>query len=64
MGDFLIAMGAGIGTAGGFARATGRKVVAFIGDSTFFHSGLSPWPARSTTTTISWWSCWTTAPPA
>ncbi len=42
MGDFLIAMGAGIGTAGGFARATGRKVVAFIGDSTFFHSGLSP----------------------
>jgi indolepyruvate ferredoxin oxidoreductase, alpha subunit len=42
MGDFLIAMGAGIGTAGGFARATGRRVVAFIGDSTFFHSGLSP----------------------
>ncbi|MFP4316816.1 MAG: indolepyruvate ferredoxin oxidoreductase subunit alpha [Desulfovibrionales bacterium] len=42
MGDFLIAMGAGVGTAGGFARATGRKVVAFIGDSTFFHSGLSP----------------------
>jgi indolepyruvate ferredoxin oxidoreductase alpha subunit len=42
MGDFLIAMGAGIGTAGGFARASGRKTVAFIGDSTFFHSGLSP----------------------
>ncbi len=42
MGDFLIAMGAGIGSAGGFARATGQKVVAFIGDSTFFHSGLSP----------------------
>ena len=42
MGDFLIAMGSGTGTAGGFARATGRKVVAFIGDSTFFHSGLSP----------------------
>jgi indolepyruvate ferredoxin oxidoreductase, alpha subunit len=42
MGDFLIAMGAGIGTAGGFARATGRRVIAFIGDSTFFHSGLSP----------------------
>ncbi len=42
MGDFLIAMGAGVGTAGGFARATGRKVIAFIGDSTFFHSGLSP----------------------
>lgn len=42
MGDFLIAMGAGVGTAGGFARASGKKVVAFIGDSTFFHSGLSP----------------------
>ncbi len=42
MGDFLIAMGAGISTAGGFSRATGRKVVAFVGDSTFFHSGLSP----------------------
>lgn len=42
MGDFLIAMGAGLGSAGGFARATGKKVVAFIGDSTFFHSGLSP----------------------
>jgi indolepyruvate ferredoxin oxidoreductase alpha subunit len=42
MGDFLIAMGAGIGSAGGFSLATGRKVVAFIGDSTFFHSGLSP----------------------
>ena len=42
MGDFLIAMGAGAGAAGGFSRATGRKVVAFIGDSTFFHSGLSP----------------------
>lgn len=42
MGDFLIAMGAGVGTAGGFARATGHKVIAYIGDSTFFHSGLSP----------------------
>ena len=42
MGDFLIAMGAGLGSAGGFARSTGKKVVAFIGDSTFFHSGLSP----------------------
>lgn len=42
MGDFLIAMGAGVGSAGGFSHATGKKVVAFIGDSTFFHSGLSP----------------------
>ena len=41
MGDFLIAMGAGVGTAGGFSRASGQKVIAYIGDSTFFHSGLS-----------------------
>ena len=40
MGDFLISMGSSIGTAGGFSRATGRKVVSFIGDSTFFHAGL------------------------
>jgi indolepyruvate ferredoxin oxidoreductase alpha subunit len=40
MGDFLISMGSSIGTAGGFSRATGRKVVSFIGDSTFFHGGL------------------------
>jgi indolepyruvate ferredoxin oxidoreductase alpha subunit len=40
MGDFLISMGSSIGTAGGFSKATGRKVVCFIGDSTFFHAGL------------------------
>jgi indolepyruvate ferredoxin oxidoreductase, alpha subunit len=40
MGDFLISMGSSVGTAGGFSRATGRKVVSFIGDSTFFHAGL------------------------
>ena len=40
MGDFLICMGASINTAAGISRATGQKVVAFIGDSTFFHSGL------------------------
>jgi len=42
MGDFLIAMGASVGTAGGFSRATAKKTVAFIGDSTFFHSGIPP----------------------
>jgi indolepyruvate ferredoxin oxidoreductase alpha subunit len=41
MGDFLICMGSSIGTACGFARSTGKKVVAFIGDSTFFHSGIA-----------------------
>ncbi|MDP3183196.1 MAG: indolepyruvate ferredoxin oxidoreductase subunit alpha [Desulfobaccales bacterium] len=41
MADFLICMGSSINTASGIARATGQKVVAFIGDSTFFHSGLT-----------------------
>jgi hypothetical protein len=37
MADFLICMGSSISTAAGISRATGQKVVAFIGDSTFFH---------------------------
>jgi indolepyruvate ferredoxin oxidoreductase, alpha subunit len=40
MGDYVICMGASTGSAGGFARATSQKVVSFIGDSTFFHSGI------------------------
>ena len=40
MGDFVICMGASTGSAGGFAQATAQKVVSFIGDSTFFHSGI------------------------
>lgn len=40
MGDFLICMGSSVGTACGFSTATDQKVVAFIGDSTFFHSGI------------------------
>jgi indolepyruvate ferredoxin oxidoreductase alpha subunit len=40
MGDYLICMGSSVGTAGGFARVSGQRVVAFIGDSTFFHSGI------------------------
>jgi indolepyruvate ferredoxin oxidoreductase alpha subunit len=40
MADFLICMGSSINTAAGISKATDRKVVAFIGDSTFFHSGL------------------------
>jgi indolepyruvate ferredoxin oxidoreductase alpha subunit len=39
-GDFLICMGSSAGTACGFSQATGKKVIAFIGDSTFFHSGI------------------------
>jgi indolepyruvate ferredoxin oxidoreductase alpha subunit len=41
MGDFLICMGSSIGTACGFSKSTDKKVVAFIGDSTFFHSGIA-----------------------
>jgi indolepyruvate ferredoxin oxidoreductase alpha subunit len=41
MGDFLICMGSSISSACGFSRATDKKVIAFIGDSTFFHSGMT-----------------------
>jgi len=41
--DTLLCMGAGAGMAHGFAQAKlDRPVVAIMGDSTFFHSGLSP----------------------
>lgn len=40
MADFVVCMGASVGTACGFSKVTDKKVVAFIGDSTFFHSGI------------------------
>ncbi len=40
MADYLICMGSSTGTAGGFSQVSGRKVVSFIGDSTFFHAGI------------------------
>lgn len=40
--DFIICMGGGAGAAGGFSQATDQKPIAFIGDSTFFHSGVPP----------------------
>ncbi len=40
MGDFLLCMGSSTGTPSGFSQATDRKVISFIGDSTFFHSGI------------------------
>ncbi len=40
MADFLLCMGSSAGTPGGFAVATDKKVISFIGDSTFFHSGI------------------------
>jgi len=41
--DTLLCMGAGAGMAHGFAQSKlDRPVLAIMGDSTFFHSGLSP----------------------
>ncbi|MDO9100285.1 MAG: indolepyruvate ferredoxin oxidoreductase subunit alpha [Caldisericota bacterium] len=40
--DYLLSMGSSIGIAAGFDVAQDRRVFAFIGDSTFFHAGLSP----------------------
>jgi len=41
MGDFLICMGSSVGSSCGFSKVTDKKVIAFIGDSTFFHSGIT-----------------------
>lgn len=40
-GDFVICMGSSVSTGCGFSKATDQKVVSFIGDSTFFHSGIT-----------------------
>jgi indolepyruvate ferredoxin oxidoreductase alpha subunit len=40
-GDFVICMGSSVSSSCGFSRATDQKVVSFIGDSTFFHSGMT-----------------------
>ena len=40
--DFIICMGGGAGAAGGFAQSTDQLPIAFMGDSTFFHSGIPP----------------------
>jgi len=39
-GDFLICMGSSVSTGCGFSKTTDKKVISFIGDSTFFHSGI------------------------
>ncbi len=39
--DFLFCMGSSISGGQGMAKATGKTVVGFIGDSTFFHSGIT-----------------------
>jgi indolepyruvate ferredoxin oxidoreductase alpha subunit len=40
-GDFVICMGSSVSSSCGFSRATDQKVVSFVGDSTFFHSGIT-----------------------
>ncbi len=42
MADVLLCMGSNAGTACGFAVATDQKIISFMGDSTFFHSGIPP----------------------
>jgi indolepyruvate ferredoxin oxidoreductase alpha subunit len=42
MADLLLCMGSNAGTAGGLSVATDEKVISFMGDSTFFHSGIPP----------------------
>ncbi len=41
MADFSICMGSSVSSSCGLSRATDQKVVSFIGDSTFFHSGIT-----------------------
>ena len=40
--DALLCMGASVTLAAGVSRVTGQRTVGFIGDSTFFHSGMPP----------------------
>jgi len=39
--DWVICMGAGVGVAQGIAHKSDQPVYAFIGDGTFFHSGMT-----------------------
>lgn len=40
--DYLSCMGSSVGIAHGIKKATGQKLITFIGDSSFFHSGIPP----------------------
>ncbi|MCX8094828.1 MAG: indolepyruvate ferredoxin oxidoreductase subunit alpha [Caldisericia bacterium] len=42
MADTCYSMGSSIGVACGLSKSTKQKVIAFIGDSTFFHAGIPP----------------------
>jgi indolepyruvate ferredoxin oxidoreductase alpha subunit len=41
MQDFFISMGASLGITHGIKKVSKQKIVAFIGDSTFFHAGMA-----------------------
>ncbi len=41
MADYLLCIGSSVGSAAGFSVSTDQKIISFIGDSTFFHSGIS-----------------------
>ena len=38
--DLLVCMGSSVGTAGGLAITNDKPIIAFIGDSTFYHAGV------------------------
>jgi indolepyruvate ferredoxin oxidoreductase alpha subunit len=38
--DFLLCMGSSVDASSGFSQATDQTIMAFIGDSTFFHCGI------------------------
>ncbi|WP_432644516.1 indolepyruvate ferredoxin oxidoreductase subunit alpha [Methanobrevibacter sp.] len=40
--DYLLSMGSSVGDGCGFSVSSDQQVASFIGDSTFFHSGISP----------------------
>jgi len=42
MADLLLCMGSNAGMACGLAIATDQHIISFMGDSTFFHSGIPP----------------------
>ncbi len=39
--DLLVCMGSSISAGSGLSQSTGQTVIAFLGDSTFFHSGIT-----------------------
>ncbi len=43
MANYLLSMGASVGTSCGFSKSTDNQpIISFIGDSTFFHAGIPP----------------------